>query len=76
MRKRFTSADEHGHRKAIAEFRLEGDVVEIVWLVPGLDRWMALDSIVVGGRELKPADGHAFFDGLDKAYPGSIETVA
>ena len=60
-------------REAIAEFHLVHDVVDIVWLIPGLDRWMALDSIVVDGRELTPADGRAFFDGLDGAWPGSIE---
>jgi len=76
MPKRFMSLDSKGKRSPAAEFRLRGDVVEIVWLEPGLERLMRLDSIVVGGVALTPADGQRFYDGLDKAYPGNIDTVA
>lgn len=74
MRKRYLEG--HGaEREALAEFELDGDTVRIRWLVPGLERFMALDSIMVGGRELTPDDGRAFFDGLDQAWPGHIEAV-
>lgn len=61
----------------LAEFHLvdDGKRVEIRWLDPCAEHWLQLDSIVIGGREFTPDDGQAFYDGLDRAYPGSIETV-
>jgi hypothetical protein len=72
--KRFMERGEGGKLVPSAEFHLVGDVVEIRWLVPGLELFMALDSIVIDQRELRPEDGRAFYDGLERAWPGSIES--
>jgi hypothetical protein len=70
--KRFVEGGE-----ALAAFHLEGDVVRIEWLVPGLEQWMSLSSVLdADGTELTLADGKRFYDRLEHAYPGSIETVA
>jgi hypothetical protein len=57
------------------EFHLEGDRVRVVWPSHSAQEILDVSDIIIDGELLTLEDGKAFYDCLDRAYPGSIETV-